>query len=360
MKKSTLSFILMVLIGIAPMATGIFSTYVDNEMGDTIHEEVAAMASSELASEGVDNIDSYGDDADTIGTSSTQDSIIPAPEERTHITTSANEDVSLLGLLLEFHQTMNGQGQSVAMVGATNTALIGLIGWFYRRRERVEAIFKKLDASIGDLGFIPWSELFPLMLKSLVNYSLFKRLVFRTDKQFSVYGFTHTAMLPTVKGRPIQHLDRLSKSPEWVIEDFIAEIESTQWRLRTKSLNGVVRAWGDPLAIKAKFMQDSDATKHINYVEWLEQDGWRTDGSFSMNPCAVSDELTPAESAIMLFFDEGKEKISVYTLIAFDVEVPETLEQWEDFIMAFCDANAPLVNGKVLMRALAIHTRIND
>lgn len=323
MKKSYIGIILIVILGLIPLLFGITTSY-QTSMEDAV--ELAAPAGFE--------------ELQMVETSSvpSEESLIN-PEE---LVVTAFEN-----------------GDTAALFGAINTAVMGWITWFYRRREKMHETLKKLQLDMGDLGLMPLSELFKLIARSFVSFKSLRRLMLRTNEQFSLYGFTHTSMLPKNQGRPIQHIDRMGRTVEWIIDDMGDDTELGGWMLKERSLTGLIRAWNNERAKAIGFMQDTAQSRTVDYTAWFEKEDWRTATSYSYKPTEIISELTSDEIAIMLFFETADEKESVYTLIGSDTEMPETLEQWEDFIMAFRGANRSLLKDSILVTVVGIHLPVN-
>lgn len=243
----------------------------------------------------------------------------------------------------------------LATIGGVNTLLAGWFAWFFRRREKIAENIKKLKMEVGDLAFMELPELLNLLWKSTHSLTALKRLLLRTNSQFSIYGFIHTAMVPKIAGRPVQHIDRVGKSVNWLLNDFEPDIISNDWFTKERSLTSLVRAWPNARAVAVGFMQDTENTVRVDYDKWLEEENWRTDGTHSQSPHAIVNELDADEVGIMIFLKRINGEDDVYTYLAKDTELPETLEQWEEFIMAFRKENSTLVKECLIASIIAIH-----
>lgn len=241
----------------------------------------------------------------------------------------------------------------MAAFGAINTAVTGGLAWFFRRREHIEEKVKSIQQDMGDLARMPFSEFWQLVFRSFRSYAEFKRLLFRTNQQYSVYGFSHVALLPKMAGRPIQWLDRTNRSAAWILESLAAT--ELDWLSKERSLTALHRPWLIERALAVGFMQDTNETARSNYHAWLKTDNWRSEPTRTSEPSKLIGAMGDAEFAITLFFQMGDDRKEAFTLIGFGVEVPETLEQWEEFIMAFRQENKIILKNAILLSALAIH-----
>ena len=339
MKKSYIGIILIVILGLIPLLFGITTSY-QTSMEDAV--ELAAPAAIEEAPAEIP--------LDDILLSSPEPSVQEEALAMTQASPSLEEELVV---------TVLENGDITAMFGAFNTAVMGWFTWFYRRREKMQETIKKLQLDMGDLGLMSLPELFHLILRSTISFKSLRRLMLRTNEQFSLYGFTHTSMLPKNQGRPIQHIDRTGRTVEWIIDDMEGDDSLGGWMLKERSLTGLIRAWNNERAKEIGFMQDHAKSRSVDYAAWFEEEEWRTAASYSYRPSDIIGELASTEIAIMLFFETADGKESVYTLIGVDTEMPETLEQWEDFIMAFRGANRSLLKDSILVTVVGIHLPVN-
>lgn len=319
MKKSYISILLLTIVGLLPLGAGLYQT-----VSTPMEEAPAAM---------------------------------PLPTE----TITADQQYSFVEetvtLASQTTEMMPKESSITATVGAINTAVMAWLTFFLRRREKVMEKIKKLELAAGDLALMPTLELFGLIWRSTHSWHEFKRFLLRSNAHYSIYGFSHVALLPKVAARPIQYIDRGVKSPNWILEHFEPGISSNDWIGKERSLTTIVRAWKNPRAESVSFMQDDGETTRVDYGLWLDLDNWRTDPQRSANPQHLAESLEANEIAIMMFFNKDGED-EIFTLIGTDTHMPETLEQWEDFIMAYLDENRLMVKNSILVSVVALHLPI--
>lgn len=338
MKKSTLALVLLLpLLGLLPLGAGVLSPAA--APGSTAVEATATPA---------------GSTAEGSTQQGTVDEYLQVPTEGDvqQIESTATKVVGIVNSIFGSNSNVT------ATVGAVNTALAGWLAFFLRRREKIEEKVNLIRQDMGDLIKMPLGEFWQLLWKATRSWLEFQRLLLRTNKQYSIYGFSHVALLPKLSGRPIQWLDRSNTSANWIIES-LGLPNLADWLSKERSLTSLNRAWLNDRAKAVGFMQDDSSTAHSDFLKWLRGDSWRSDPSRSADPKKLTDGMEANEIAIAFFFQMGDDRKETFTLIGSGVDVPETLEQWEELIIAFKQENKMVMKDAILVSVLAIHLPVN-
>lgn len=328
MKRSTMAFVLLMpLLGLLPLSAAFLSK---TGLGEQLAAESIIVTSSPTYMNSED-LQSRGEPDATEAIAGTVIQVARA---------AITEDPTWLGLF-----------------GAFNTAATGWFAMFLRRREKVDEKVKIIRDEIGDLSYMPTKEFVILLFKSITSWREFNRLLFRTNRQYSVYGFSHVSLVPKGAGRPMQWLDRTNRSAGWILEAM--QSPTTEWLSKERSLTALTRAWSIDRAKAVGFMQDDDGTARCDYKEWLANGDWRSDPSRVTDPNKLIQDMAPSEFAVSFVFQMNDTRQETFTLLGNFVDVPETLEQWEELIMAFKHENKLVLKEAILLSALAIHRTVD-
>lgn len=245
----------------------------------------------------------------------------------------------------------------VAAVGAINTFAMTWLTFFWRRREKILARLQDIQEKSGDLAKMPLMDFLRLLKGSVRSWGEFKRLLLRTNPQYSIYGFSHVAILPRSPGRPIQWIDRTNRSASWIMEALGGD-KMQDYFTKERGLTSLYRPWSEPRAVAIKFLQGEVGSAHSDIRNWLTNGDWRSDASRSTNPKDIIEQMDSNDIALSFVFQLSEERQEVFTMIGDSIEPPETLEQWEEAILAFKEENRLILKNGLLISALAIHSAV--
>lgn len=367
MKKSIWALLFAALLGMLPLAAGLFQ-----KTNPESSEEW--MMATKLV---------YGGDPETVvmdtgdesadGTSAPMVAYAPSPSDIDRFsaddtamvsTTSsqppADETVAFTFLDSVTHiaqQLVRHNPNYVAAVGAVNTFAMTWLTFFWRRREKILTRLKDIQEKSGDLAEMPLMDFLRLLKGSVRSWGEFKRLLLRTNPQYSIYGFSHVAILPKGPGRPIQWIDRTNRSASWIM-DALGDSKMQDYFTKERGLTSLHRPWLEPRAVAIKFLQGEEGSTHSNIRNWLANGDWRSDASRSTNPKDIIEQMDSGDIALSFVFQLPEERQEVFTMMGDGIEPPETLEQWEEAILAFKEENRLILKHGLLISALAIHSTV--
>lgn len=223
-------------------------------------------------------------------------------------------------------------------------SIIGTIITFYLKHiEKLQAVGMALER----LAAMSIRERLQLLVKSLTSMWELRRLFLRTDRIWSIYGMVHTAMIPEEgPGRPLQYISRNNTPVDAIMAQFPKILH---WDTATRVMYLVVKPWMNPRAIEIGFMQ-SGGQVAFNYDHW-------TMTQFYKDPKDVVADLKDNEVAIMLYFQQANSS-QVMTMISTNGYIPQTLLEWEDFILLFRQNHRLIVMEHALMDVVSIHRTI--
>lgn len=369
MKKSILALLLAALIGMLPLAAGLFqktnpesseewmmatkmayggNPYTVLTSPVNADEEAASAPAVAFAPPPSDSVpySAEGEDAMLYTTNS------PAPTEDETVAFTFVDGVTNIAQQLVRHNP-----DYVAAVGAVNTFVMTWLTFFWRRREKILARLQDIQHKSGDLAKMPFMDFLRLLKGSVRSWGEFKRLLLRTDPQYSIYGFSHVAILPRGPGRPIQWIDRTNRSASWIIEALGGD-KMQDYFTKERGLTSLYRPWAEPRAVAIKFLQGDEGSASWNIRDWLTNGDWRSDASRSTNPKDIIEQMDPNDIALSFVFQMPEDRQEVFTMIGDGIEPPETLEQWEEAILTFKDENRLILKNGLLISALAIHSAV--
>ncbi len=371
MKKSILALLLAALLGMLPLAAGLFQK-------TNPESSEAWMIATKLAYGGdpesvlTDTNDGYGDTAsaptvtyapELDDTNFFAEDQPPPPltsvdEAPTSVGDEPTAAIAVIdGVTNVAQQLVRHNPDYVAAVGAVNTFVMTWLTFFWRRRENILTRLHDIQEKSGDLAKMPFVDIIRLLKGSVGNWREFRRLLLRTNPQYSIYGFSHVAILPRGHGRPIQWIDRTNRSASWIVESLGGD-KILDYFTKERGLTSLYRPWSEPRAVAINFLQGEDNPSSWNIRRWLRNGDWRSDATRSTNPKDIIEQMDPNDVALSFVFQLTDDKQEVFTMIGEGIDPPETLEQWEEAILAFKDENKLILKNGILISALAIHSAV--